>query len=163
MLDSRRTQCHARSNEIALAGPSGFTLLELLIVLAIMGIASAIALPRIRTMVMHQHVDRATQVVASDFRSAFTSSARGRIPVRVTIPPGATAYAVTNVATGDTIIHRDLASGDLSVAGMTGSVTTLDVFPNGVASSSDTVTISGPSGYTRRISVSRVGFVRVLP
>lgn len=141
----------------------GFTLLEMLLVVTIMTIGTAMALPKIRTIITRQHVDRAAQIVASDIRSAFTSAARGRIPVRLTIPVNATAYAVTNRVTGDTIVRRNFATGDLSVASLSASIITIDVFPNGVASSPDTITLSGADGYQRKLAVSRVGFVRVLP
>lgn len=141
----------------------GFTLLELIVVLTIIAITTAVALPRIRIIVMRQHVDRAAQIIASDIRSAFTSAARGRVPVRVTIPANGTAYVVTNTITGDTIVRRSFTTGDLSVAGLAGSAVTLQVFPNGVSNVADTVTVTGATGYKRKLAVTRVGFVRLLP
>lgn len=141
----------------------GFTLLEMMIVMVLIAIGTVVALPRVRAMIVRQQVDRTSQVIASDIRSAFTSAARGRIPVRLTVTPSTKAYSVVNRVTGDTILRRAFSTGDLGVAGVTGSVLTIDVFPNGVAAGADTVTITGAGGYTRTISVSRVGFVRVVP
>lgn len=134
----------------------------MMLVVSLIGIGTTVALPRVRTLVMRQQVDRTTQIVASDIRSAFTSAARGRVPVRVIFSPSTTLYAVTNRITGDTIVRRNFGSGDLRVMGLAGSTATLDVFPNGVATGVDTITVSG-TGYSRTISISRIGFVRVLP
>lgn len=140
----------------------GFTLIEMLVVVSLIAILTATALPRIRTMTTRQQVDRATQIVASDIRLAFSSAARGRVPVRVTIPTNSTLYAVVNRSTGDTIVRRDLGSGDLRVQDVSGSMVTVEIFPNGVGTGADTVTVRS-GGYSRRIAVSRVGYVRVMP
>jgi hypothetical protein len=65
--------------------------------------------------------------------------------------------------TGDTIIQRNLSSGDLNVSALAGSVTSLDIFPSGIATSSDTIVVGDAATYLRRVAVSRVGAVRVLP
>jgi prepilin-type N-terminal cleavage/methylation domain-containing protein len=140
----------------------GFTLLEMIVVLTLIAIAAAMGLPKINTIVQRQHVDRAAMIVASDIRSAFTSAARGRVPVRVDIPANATKYVITNTVTGDTIVRRNFTTGDLSVAGLAGSSVSLVVFPNGVATAADTVTVNGIMGYRRKLLVTRVGFVRML-
>jgi prepilin-type N-terminal cleavage/methylation domain-containing protein len=139
----------------------GFTLIEMLIVVSVIGIGLIIGVPRVRAMIMRQQIDRTAQIVASDIRAAFTSAARGRVPVRIVFSPSTTIYAITNRVTGDTILRRDFGNGDLRVAGVTGSIATMDVFPNGIATGADTITIAG-TGYSRTISVSRVGFVRVM-
>ena len=143
-------------------GFHGFTLIEMMLVVVLIGIGTMVAVPRVRTMIIRQQVDRTSQIVASDLRSAFTSAGRGRVPVRVAFTPSTTKYAITNRVTGDTIVRRNLGTGDLNVTGVTGSAATLDIFPNGVASGVDTITIAG-SGYSRIVTVSRVGFVRLVP
>jgi type II secretion system protein H len=142
--------------------PRGFTLLELMIVVTIIGIMTGVAAPRMHSMIEHQQVDRSAQVVASDVRTAFTSAARGRVPVRLTIAAPSPRYTITNRATGDTIVQRDLRTGDLRVAALTATVGTLDVFPNGIAGTGMTLVVGDPMGYSRRVTVSRVGYVRVL-
>ena len=141
----------------------GFTLIEMLIVLSILAIAAAIAGPRLNVLLGHQKVDRATQIVASDIRAAFTSAARGRVPVHVNFVFANRSYAITNRVTGDTIILRDMSTGDLGVASLNGSNAALDVFPSGIATSYDTISIGGAATYVRRVAVSRIGAVTVLP
>lgn len=157
-----RRRILGRRSERPTGAYPGFTLIEMVMVVSLIAILTATALPRIRVMTTRQQVDRATQMVASDIRLAFSSAARGRVPVRVTIPTNTTLYAVVNRSTGDTIARRDLGSGDLRVQDITGSMVTVEVFPNGVGTGADTVTVQS-GGYSRRIAVSRVGYVRVMP
>ena len=140
---------------------AGFTMLEAMIALTLIGIMAAVGLPRIHSILARQQVDRTAQMTAADMRAAFTSAARGRIPVRITVPSNGAGYLITNVATGDTIIKKDFSTGDITVKGISGSMVTVDVFPNGMAAAPDTVTVS-TTGYSRKLSISRVGFVRVL-
>jgi len=135
----------------------------MVIVLTILAITTAMAAPRVSVLMRQQKVDRTTQIVASDIRAAFTSAARGRVPVRVNFTFASRRYAITNRVTGDTIIQRNLSVGDLNVSQLAGSVATLDVFPSGIATSSDTILIGDATTYRRRVAVTRVGAVRVLP
>jgi len=141
----------------------GFTMFELVLALTIIAITTAMAAPRVNVMLRHQKVDRASQVVASDIRAAFTSAARGRVPVRIDFVFASRRYAITNRVTGDTIIQRDLSSGDLGVGSLEGSNASLQVFPSGIATSSDTIRIGDAAAYVRRIAISRAGAVRVVP
>lgn len=140
---------------------AGFTMLEVMIALTLIGIMAAVGLPRMHSILARQQVDRTAQMTAADMRAAFTAAARGRIPVRITVPANGAGYFITNVATGDTIIKKNFSSGDITVKGISGSMVTVDVFPNGMAVAPDTVTVS-TTGYSRKLSISRVGFVRVL-
>jgi len=140
----------------------GFTLLEMLIVVGIVAIVVAFGFPRISAIMLRQRTDRATYIVASDLRSAFTSSARGRVPVQVLIPGDTNAYTVTNQITNTRILRRTFASDRIPVNGQTNQSVTMMVYPNGVATGIDTIVV-GTAAYKRLISVSRVGFVRVIP
>lgn len=150
-------------DRIPVSGRRGFTMIEMILALAIIAITTAIAAPRVNVMLSRQKVDRATQIVASDIRAAFTSAARGRVPVRVDFAFTNRRYTITNRLTGDTIIQRDLSNGDLGVGGLEGNTASLQVFPSGISSNSDTIRINDGASYTRRVSVTRAGAVRVLP
>jgi len=141
----------------------GFTMIEMVLALTIIAITTAMAAPRVSVLLRHQKVDRASQIVASDIRAAFTSAARGRVPVRVDFAFASRRYAITNRVTGDTIIQRDLSTGDLGVGSLGGSNASFQVFPSGIATSPDTVRISDAASYVRRVAISRAGAVRVLP
>lgn len=157
----RSTDARWRPPLVARRPRAGFTLLEAIIALTLMALMAAVGLPRMHSIMARQQVDRTAAMAAADMRAAFTSAARGRIPVRITVPSNGSSYLITNVATGDTIIRKDFSTGDITVKGITGSTVTVDVFPNGMAAAPDTVTVS-TTGYSRKLSISRVGFVRVM-
>jgi prepilin-type N-terminal cleavage/methylation domain-containing protein len=155
--------CH---NKVALARRPGVTFIELLIVLSVLSIGFAVALPPIQSVTKRQRINRAALVVAADLHSAFTSAARGRLPVRISIPGDTTGYVITNRVTGDTIVQRHFEDNAVRVSDLEGGAITLDVFPSGVATGSDTVLVQSRTAsprYLKHVSVSRVGFVRVLP
>jgi prepilin-type N-terminal cleavage/methylation domain-containing protein len=144
----------------------GFTLIELLIVLVIVSIGLAIALPSVQSMTKRQRVNRVALMVASDIRSAFTSAARGRLPVQMHIPGDTSGYVITNRTTGDTIVQRHLENSGVRISSMTGGPATLNIYPNGVAMGADTVLVEAIAASPRVIKlvgVSRIGFVQVLP
>lgn len=159
---ARAPSTDATASDRVIRHRSGFTLIEVAIAVTILAIMAAVGAPRMHALIQHQQVDRASQVVASDIRSAFTSAARGRVPVHIAFLASSRRYTITNRVTGDTITRRDFSTGDLTVAGLTGAVTSFDVFPSGIATTTDTIVIGDPTRYYRRVSMSRIGFVRVL-
>jgi prepilin-type N-terminal cleavage/methylation domain-containing protein len=56
--------------------PFGFSIIELLAVVAILGIMAGIAGPAMSRVVRHNRVNRATTVIASDLQNAFATAAR---------------------------------------------------------------------------------------
>jgi prepilin-type N-terminal cleavage/methylation domain-containing protein len=141
---------------------AGFTLIELLVVLVIVSIGLAAGMPKINAITTEQRVNRTALVVASDIRSAYTSAARGRVPVRISVPGATSKITITNRVTGDTIVKRDFSGNGVLLRALSGSGMTMDVFPNGVSTASDTIEVKNGS-YLKRVTVSRVGFVRVIP
>jgi hypothetical protein len=104
-------------------------------------------------------VNRATATVAADLESAFSMAARQRRPIRITCCTAA-GYTVADRAGGTVRLQRSLT--DFGVTTLTFSASPVDIFPSGVASSADTVTI-GAAGYTRQIVMTSAGLVRILP
>lgn len=85
----------------ALGYEKGFNLVELMIVIAIMGIIVAIASPSIATALERQRNQEATQTLVAALKEAKTESLFRRQDIDVTINPVAAAVGVTatNVAT----------------------------------------------------------------
>ena len=63
----------------------GFTLMELLVVLAIAGIVMTMVIPSISRSMAQTRVQRAASVVGSDLQYAYSMAARRRAPVRITV------------------------------------------------------------------------------
>jgi hypothetical protein len=110
-------------------------------------------------MIQRSQVNRATAVVAADLETAFSMAARQRRPIRIAC---CTAGSYTFVDRSDGTLRLQRSLVDYGVTTLTFAASPVDIFPSGVASSPDTVTI-GAAGYTRRIVMTSVGLVRILP
>lgn len=83
------------------------TLLELAVVCAVIGLLSAIAFPRVRSLVDRLHVHAAVQEIAAACASArHLAILRGQ-PVTLTVADSAGTVIVA--AATDTVVRRDLA------------------------------------------------------
>lgn len=149
---------------------SGFTILEMLIVVIIIGVLSAITVPKIARQMQHERVNRAAQVIVQDLQNGFSIAGRQRAPVRLTFSTGALSYEFTDRATGAVLQTRLLAVGsEYSITSMearnwtTGaSISTVDVLPNGIGSTAFKVKVAN-GDYARWVYASTAGFVRLDP
>ena len=141
----------------------GFSMLEMLVVMIIIGILIAIAVPKMATIVRHERVNRAAQVVVQDLQNGFAMAGRQRAPVRLTFYPATKSYIFTDRATGQVLQRRLLSTGtEYSVTSLTSTATTVDVLPNGIGSVSFIVTVAN-GDYSREVRASSAGFVRMSP
>jgi prepilin-type N-terminal cleavage/methylation domain-containing protein len=140
---------------------AGFTLIEAMLVITIVGILVALSLPKFETMIRGEAADRAARVVANDMEMALSASARARKPIRVTYTSASVSYTITDRAAGTVYVTRNLGSGTAySLNSVSFSPATFDAFPNGLLSVAVTVTVSS-STRTRTVTVSKAGQVRV--
>ena len=141
----------------------GFTLLELIVVIFMLGVAGSLVLPRMSNMILQSRVHRAAQMLQTDVQQAFAIAGRNRQPMRLTWNSSKMQLQVTDRAA--TKVFRTTGLGDNSGFGFTSadvtiSKSSLQIFPNGLAE--DTLYIElAKSGYTRVIRVSRAGLVRL--
>jgi type II secretion system protein H len=142
----------------------GFTIMEMLVVVAILGILATIMAPAISRITRHQRVNRAAMVITADLQNAFAVAARQREPVRIQADAPSRSYQFIDRKTGVVLrirtFYGDTSEYKLSTLVFTPS--TIDVFPSGT--SSDFLTIDLANGdYTKQITASTAGFIRVKP
>lgn len=146
------------------AARRGFTVIELLIVVAIMGVLVGIAGPAMSRIVRHNRANRAATVIAADLQNAFAVAARQREPVRISADAATKSYQFIDRSTGNVLRIRSFY-GDTSEYRLTSLVftpATIDVFPSGVSSTAVVVDLAN-GDYARRITASSAGFIRVVP
>jgi prepilin-type N-terminal cleavage/methylation domain-containing protein len=107
----------------------GFTLQEVLIVIALMGIVLAIASSSWFGMIESRRVDSATNQMVSDLRLAHTSATNRLAPWRVVLSPGSANYQIG--PTGGTLSTRSLEKSTTITEGTT--VTVVEFKSNGEA------------------------------
>ena len=142
----------------------GFSLFEMLIVVAILGIMATMVGPAISRIVRHNRVNRAATVIASDLQNAFAVAARQREPVRIQADAATRSYQFVDRKSGAVLRIRTFY-GDTSEYRLTKlefSPTTIDVFPSGVSSAAVTIDLAN-GDYTKQIKASTAGFIRVIP
>ncbi len=161
MLPKRaRPASHRRRSS---AGRLGFSLLEMLVVMIVLAILVAIAIPKMAQIITHERVNRAAQVVVQDLQNGFAMAGRQRAPVRLTFYPSTRKYVFTDRATGQMLSQRLFSQGtDYSLSSLTSTVNPVDVLPNGIGSASFEVTVTN-GDYSRKVFASSAGFVRMTP
>jgi type II secretion system protein H len=142
---------------------SGFSMLEMLVVLMIIGVLAGIAVPKISRSIRHERVNRASQVLVQDLQNGFAIAGRQRAPVRLTFTSGTQTYVFTDRATGVVLQKRVMATGaDYSLTSLTSTSNTVDILPNGIGSTAFTVTLAN-GDYSRTVTASTAGFIRSTP
>jgi prepilin-type N-terminal cleavage/methylation domain-containing protein len=141
---------------------AGFTFLELLIVVSILGFLSGLAWPSVSRTITHSRVNQAALVVAHELAVASSAAARQRRPVRIALSADRQSLIVSDRTTGAVLQQRAVGRGtEYGLDSLAFSVTPVDLFPSGFASSALTVTLAA-RGYSRQVAMSRAGWVRVL-
>src|SRR5215204_4082085 len=79
---------------------AGFSMLEMLIVLIVIGLLVQITVNKTSRIMRHERVNRAAQVLVQDLQNGFAMAGRQRAPVRLTFTPSTQTYVFTDRATG---------------------------------------------------------------
>lgn len=138
---------------------TGFTLLELLIVLMIVGIVTALSGGRVHAIIVQQRVNRAANSLQSDLEAAFSIANRNRRPVRIAWDASKLQLQVTDRA--GTVFYRRTPLGadyNLKSSNVTVSRSPIEIFPNGLANDTLLIQLSMESN-VKKIRMSRAGMV----
>ena len=132
-------------------------------VIVLMGVGAAMALPKISRLSNQAKLHRAAQALQMDVQQAFAIAARNRAPVVVRWNSSRMALELTNLA-GTTVYRRSaigagagygLVASEVSVA-----PSALVVFPSGLAADTLRIALSR-SGLSRTLRVSKAGMSRL--
>ena len=140
----------------------GFSMIELIAVVSILGVLATLAGPAMSRIVRHQRVNRSATVIAADLQNAFAVAARQREPVRIQADQATRSYQFIDRQTGAVLRIRTFY-GDTSEYRLTSlrfTPATLDVFPSGLSSAPLTVDLAN-GDYSKRITASTAGFIRI--
>ena len=139
-------------------------MMEMLVVIVILGVLSAMVGPAMSTIVRHNRVNRSATLIAADLQNAFAVAARQREPVRIQADASTRSYQFVDRKTG-AILRIRTFYGDTSeyrLTLLTFTPNTIDVFPSGVSSSPLVVNLAN-GDYARQVTASTAGFIRMLP
>jgi type II secretion system protein H len=140
----------------------GFSVIELIAVMVILGIMATVAGPAMSRVVRHNRVNRAASIITSDLQNAFATAGREREPILIQADSVTRSYQFVDRKTG-TVLRIRTFYGDSTEYRLNVLVfapQTVSVFPSGVTSGPLTVAL-GDGDYTRQITMSTAGFVRV--
>lgn len=140
----------------------GFTMLELLVVMTIMAIMGAVALPAIGRSMAASNINRSAAVVATTLRESYSLAARRRRPIRLSFDTANKAIFARDDVLPDSLFLRQYfnSKSDLPVQQLAATDTQIVIYPNGMADGAVTVDIT-ISDFRRRVTATRAGQVRV--
>lgn len=141
----------------------GFTLVETLIVLAVLAIMVGALGPLVARQISHSRVNGAANVVVGDLEMALSLASRQRRPVRITVNAAERTLVIADRGSGQTLVqHAYGRVSEYKLETLSSSPATIDILPHGVATSAATVMV-GIGGYSRRVTLTRAGQVRLQP
>lgn len=146
------------------ASRGGYSLIELLFAIVLMGILVSMSIVRLTPSVQHARVNRAANVVVGDLQYAQLLAVRQRRPVVLLVDNSLKSYIIrmrdTALAFRNQYFGQDT---DYLLDQFTATPsTTVQFFPNGVTTGTTTFTLAVGS-YTRHVRVTRAGQVRIVP
>ncbi len=158
---------HSRTTTHCIDGGSvscrtGFSMLEMLVVLIVMGLLIMITVPKMATVMRHERVNHAAQILVADLQNGFAMAGRQRAPVRLSFTPATKTYVFSDRATGTVFQTRIMDNrSEYSLTTLSATPATVDVLPNGIGSASLSVTLA-LGDYSRVVTASSAGFVRLV-
>jgi type II secretion system protein H len=146
----------------ALARRAGFTMIEIMLVLILLGLISTVGAWSMVPALDHERVRRATGILSADLQYAQMIAARQRVPVAIIFNTSLKMYLIRDRA--DTTVYRERFLGDdsdFNLDKLEATSSSVEVFPTGAATETVTITL-GVGDYERQVRITRAGHVRIL-
>lgn len=153
----------AREGRCAKPGPAGFTIFEAVMVLLIVLTVVAALTPSVNRNLAHARVNRAANVVASQFYLAQSMAGRQHKPVWLLVSPGTKTITIADAVSGTTLVTRRFGSdSEFNLLSLSASPSAkVYVYPTGMSDTSDTVLV-GDASYRQKVYLSKAGQIRIL-
>ena len=140
---------------------AGFTMVEMLISITVMGTVAAMGLPKVNSTIRQQRVIAASNALQGDVEAAFSVAARQRKPVRIYYDSPSGEIRIVDRTALTVYNRRPLGlSSEYHLDAVSISPATVDVYPVGLTSAAFTVTLTN-GAFHRRVVVTRTGLTRV--
>ncbi|NNF98147.1 MAG: prepilin-type N-terminal cleavage/methylation domain-containing protein [Desulfobacteraceae bacterium] len=155
---------------------SGFTLMEMMVVIAIIGVVSAIAIPNMVGRFQEYRVGEGARELLGVLQSSRIGAARHNNNVVVTFDPDNNGSLDNNYLSfvdsggikdtfdaGEAVIARGQMPAGVTLTSVTfGGNTWVRISNRGLASNSGTVTLTNTAGTTRRVNLFETGNSRIV-
>lgn len=135
----------------------GFTLIELMIVVVIVGLMLGIAVPSVGRQISTDRANRAAAVILGMLDEAGQLAVRRRAPVTVTLSSG--VVFVRDRATNTILRQRTFGGNDMKATVAFNPSAGITIFPNGRANTGLRVSVSGGDA-TAVVSRTATGILR---
>lgn len=142
---------------------TGFTLLEITLVVVVLGVVASIAMPRLSPATTAHRVNQAANLVVADLELANAMAAQRRIPLELRVDSARRGLTLVMRDSGKVIRQRALGiESEWKIESVVSTPASVVLFPGGTTSSPFQVVLRA-GGHNRTVTMSRAGLVRLVP
>jgi prepilin-type N-terminal cleavage/methylation domain-containing protein len=140
----------------------GFTLIEAIVVLVLLGVLGSLAAPAVGRSLTNTRADRSTGAISADVEAAFSLASRQRKPVLFQVDSVLKRIVIRDRATNAILQSHSYGATESSyaVTRLLLNKTSAIVFPNGLTDGSFEIAIV-VNNENRAVRVTRTGLIRV--
>jgi|GEM_PF-3156827 len=133
-----------------------------MVLLIVLTVVAALT-PSVSRSLTHARVNRAANVVASQFYQAQSMAGRQHRPVTLLVSPGAKTITIADAVSPFTVLftRRFGSDSEFNLLALSAIPPKVYILPSGMASSGDTVFV-GDASYSQKVYMSKAGQIRIL-